>query len=60
MSKYDDQDERWDAILGDSAKGTQEEAIEAFFKHLKANLPLPCEVTRVEDSHPITPARQFQ
>ena len=30
-------------------EGTQEEAIAAYFKHLKANLQLPCEVTGTED-----------
>ena len=49
MSKYDEQMQRWAAILGDAAEGTQEEALEAFFKHLKANLQLPCEVTGTED-----------
>jgi hypothetical protein len=49
MSKFDDQMERCEAILGNAAEGTQEEAINAFLKHLKANLQLPCEVTGVED-----------
>lgn len=49
MSKFDEQMKRWDAILGDAAEGTQEEALEVFFKHLKANLQLPCEVTGIED-----------
>lgn len=49
MSKYDEQKKRWEAILVDSSEGTQEQAIEAFFKHLKANLQLPCEVTGTED-----------
>ncbi len=49
MNKYDEQMKRWDAILGDAAEATQEEALEAFFKHLKANLQLPCEVTGTED-----------
>ena len=49
MSKFDEQEKRWEAILGDSPKGTQEEALEAYFKHLKANLQLPCEVTGTED-----------
>jgi hypothetical protein len=49
MSKFDEQMRRWDTILGGAAEGTQEEALEAFFKHLKANLQLPCEVTGTED-----------
>ena len=49
MSKLDEQEKRWEAILGDAAEGTQEEALEMFFKHLKANLQLPCEVTGTED-----------
>jgi hypothetical protein len=51
MSKFDEQMKRWEAILGDAAKGTQGEALEAFFRHLKANLQLPCEVTGTEDFH---------
>jgi hypothetical protein len=49
MDEFDEQMKRCDAILGDAAEGTQEEALEAFFKYLKANLPLPCEVTGTED-----------
>jgi hypothetical protein len=49
MSKFGEQMKRWEAILGNTAEGTQEEAVEAFFKHLKANLQLPCEVTGTED-----------
>jgi len=49
MSKYDDQEKRWEAILGNSPEGTQEEAIAAYFTHLKANLKLPCEVKGTED-----------
>ena len=49
MSKFDQQMKRWDAILGDAAEGTQEEALEVFFEHLKANLQLPCDVTGSED-----------
>jgi hypothetical protein len=49
MSKFDEQEKRWEAILGDFPEGTQEEALEAYFKHLKANLRLPCEVTGIED-----------
>jgi hypothetical protein len=49
MSKYDEQQKRWDAIVGDASDGTQEEAIAAFFNHLKSNLQLPCGVTGTED-----------
>jgi len=49
MSKYDEQMKRWDAILGDAAQGTQEEALEVFFNYLNANLQLPCDVTGSED-----------
>lgn len=35
MSEYDEQMQRWTAILGDPAEGTKEEALEAFFKHLR-------------------------
>ncbi|MFW6170002.1 MAG: hypothetical protein ACODAD_05890 [Planctomycetota bacterium] len=49
MSKSDDQMKRWDAIFSDVAEGTQAEALEAYFKHLKANLQLPCEVTGTDD-----------
>jgi hypothetical protein len=49
MSKFGEQMKRWEAILGAAAEGTQEEALEAFFQHLKANLQLPCEVKGTED-----------
>ncbi|MEI8375166.1 MAG: hypothetical protein WCJ35_20285 [Planctomycetota bacterium] len=49
MSKYDEQMKRWDAILGDDSEGTQEDALKLFFKHLKSNLQLPCEVKGIED-----------
>jgi len=49
MTKFDEQMRRWEEILGDAAEGTQEEALQAFFNHLKANLQLPCEVTGIED-----------
>jgi len=49
MNKFDEQMRRWEAILGDAAEGTQEEALDGFFKHMKANLQLPCEVTGTED-----------
>ncbi len=47
MSKYDEQMKRWDAILGDDFEGTQEDGLKIFFKHLKSNLQLPCEVSRL-------------
>jgi hypothetical protein len=49
MSKFDEQMKRWDDILGEAAEGTQEDALEAFYNYLKANLQLPCEVTGIED-----------
>ena len=49
MSKFDEQMQRWEAIVGDAAEGTQEEALDVFFEHLEANLQLPCEVTGTED-----------
>jgi hypothetical protein len=49
MSKFEEQMKRCEAILGDTFHGTQEEAINAFLKHLKANLQKPCEVTGIED-----------
>jgi len=49
MSKFNEQMRRWEAILGDAAAGTQEEALDVFFRHLKAKLQLPCEVTGTED-----------
>jgi hypothetical protein len=49
VSKLDEQEKRWEVILGDAAEGTQEQALEVFFKHLKASLQLPCEVTGTED-----------
>ena len=39
MSKFDVQMKRWDAILGDAAEATQEEALDVYFKHLKATMP---------------------
>jgi hypothetical protein len=49
MSKFDEQMRRWEAILGDAIEGTQEDALNVFFKHLRASLLLPCEVTGTED-----------
>jgi hypothetical protein len=49
MSRYDKYERRWEAILGDAAKGTQEKALNVFFQHLKANLQFPGEVTGIED-----------
>ena len=45
----DEQMRRWEAILGDALEGTQEDALKLYFKHLKANLQFPCEVTGIED-----------
>ena len=36
---------------GRHRRGNAEQALEVFFKHLKANLQLPCEVTGTEDFH---------
>ena len=49
MTKFDEQMKRWEAILGDTDEGTQEEALATYFQHLKTNLQLPCEVTGTED-----------
>jgi hypothetical protein len=49
MTKFDEQMTRWEAILGNADEGTYEEALAVFFKHLKTNLQLPCEVTGTED-----------
>ena len=49
MTKFDEQMKRCAAIIGDTGTGTQEDALQAFFKHLKSNLLLPCEVTGIED-----------
>jgi hypothetical protein len=49
MSKYDDQEQRWVVILGNSPDQTAEDALNAYFKFLKANLKMPCEVTGIED-----------
>jgi len=43
------QDLRIETILGDDEDLNFDEAAAAFFKHLKANLQLPCEVTGIED-----------
>jgi len=49
MSKEDDQDRRIRAILGDEEDTDFDDAVGAFFDHLKANLQLPCDVTGIED-----------
>ena len=49
MSQYDEYERRVEAILGDANEGTQKKALKVFFKHLKANLQFPCEVTGTED-----------
>jgi hypothetical protein len=40
---------RCEAVLGDAAEGTQEDALNVFFTQLKAKLQLACEVTGTED-----------
>ena len=47
--KRDGQDNRISAILGDSKNLDVSEGLAIFYKHLKANLSLPCQVTGVED-----------
>jgi len=49
MPKKDAWDLRVKAILGDDEDLSFDEAVAVFFKHLKANLQLPCEVKGVED-----------
>ena len=49
MTKYDEYEQRVEAIVGDVNDGTFEEALEKFFQHLKATLQFPCEVTGIED-----------
>lgn len=49
MDKYDEHRKRCDAIFGDKVEADQEELLDVFFEHLKANLQLPCEVTGMED-----------
>ena len=49
MPNEDAQDLRIDGILGDDEDLDFDEAVAVFFKHLKANLQLPCEVTGIED-----------
>jgi len=49
MPDKDAQDLRIEAILGDDQDLDFDEAVAVFFKHLKANLQLPCEVTGIED-----------
>lgn len=54
MSKEDAQEIRWEKILGDTwmentDDDSQEELLDVYFKYLKANLQLPCEVTGMED-----------
>lgn len=49
MPDEDAQDLRIEAILGDEEEMGFDEVVTVFFKHLKANLQLPCEVTGIED-----------
>ena len=48
MSKTDEKFKRINAIIGDPDEDFGE-AVGRFFKHLKANLQLPCEVKGIED-----------
>ena len=49
MPNEDDQDSRIEAIIGDDEDVDFDQAAAAFYKHLKANLQLPCQVTGIED-----------
>lgn len=50
MAKRDAQDARIEAVLGDDMGDvTFKEGVEKFYKHLKASLQLPCDVTGIED-----------
>jgi hypothetical protein len=49
MTKYDEQDARIEAILGDSRDLSFEDARERFYERLRGTLELPCAVTGVED-----------
>ena len=47
--KKDAQDERIEAILGKHGDSDSDEALGAFYEHLKTHLSLPCQVTGIED-----------
>ena len=49
MSRFDNQMQRIEVILGDVEDNTHDDALAKLFRHLKANLQLPCEVTGTED-----------
>ena len=49
MPNEDAQDLRIEAIIGDDEDLDFDQAAAAFYKHLKANLQLPCQVTGIED-----------
>ena len=49
MFKRDDQDERILNILGNADNMDWDNSVDTFYKYLKANLSLPCEVTGIED-----------
>ena len=49
MPDDDTQDSRIEAILGDDEELDFDQAAAALYKHLKANLQLPCQVTGIED-----------
>jgi len=47
--EMDAQDKRIMKIIGDPEEADFDESIDTFYKYLKANLSLPCEVTGIED-----------
>jgi len=47
--KKDPQDERIEAILGETVDSDFDQAVEAFYEYIKVDLLLPCEVTGIED-----------
>lgn len=49
MTKKDAQDRQIEEIIGKGAALDFDQAIEIFYKYLKDNLMLPCEVTGIED-----------
>ena len=49
MPHSDAQDRRIEAIRGDDEVSDFDGAVAVFFRHFKANLQLPCEVTGIED-----------
>lgn len=49
MSNPDDQDQRTEAVIGNSDQLNFNQAVALFFKHLNTALQLPCDVTGIED-----------